>query len=538
MNTKTSVSLETSYMKMVSTTHRKKYGQYFTPTDIADLMATWICSHLSDDAKILDPAIGLGIFFRSISNLIADKQKNNIHFYGYDIDEHLVNQSAKELHNLTIDLYHQDFLTSNWEESYDSIICNPPYIKFRDYDNKEILLNTFVTEMNMKPSGFANLYILFLLKSLNQLKPGGRAAFIIPSEFLNSDYGIQIKQYLLENKLLKMVIIVDLEQQLFENAITTSAVFLFEKSDELDEIEFLTIKKEEDLIKLNDYIRTYPTTSTNRKGKVFPLDKLDANKKWRMYYQEENSKKYRNLRSFSDFAKASRGIATGANDFFTFNKTKQQKHNIDNKFLIPCLTKSSQVSTSFFLKQDYDRLVESDKPVSLLNVFPEDLKDPSLHRYIQLGQENGYHNRYLTKTRKPWYKNEKRNPAPILVGVFNRNRIKFIRNEAGVLHLTAFHCVYLLPKYEHFTELLMAYLLTDVAQELLNDYRRDYGNGLKKFEPNDINQSFIADLDLLNSSQIDTIHSLYLSIRAKQLVGEDTKIELVGLNTIFLQLLQ
>ena len=50
--------------------------------------------------------------------------------------------------------------------------------------------------------------------------------------------------------------------------------------------------------------------------------------------------------------------------------------------------------------------------------------------------------KFLTKSRKPWYALEKRPPAPIWVSVFNRNGVKFIRNEANISNLTTFHCVY------------------------------------------------------------------------------------------------
>ena len=56
----------------------------------------------------------------------------------------------------------------------------------------------------MKLSGFTNIYTLFILKSIWQLRKGGRTAYIVPSEFLNSDYGKDVKKYI------KKVVLLDL----------------------------------------------------------------------------------------------------------------------------------------------------------------------------------------------------------------------------------------------------------------------------------------------------------------------------------------
>ena len=47
-------------------------------------------------------------------------------------------------------------------------------------------------------------------------------------------------------------------------------------------------------------------------------------------------------------------------------------------------------------------------------------------------------------------------------------------------------------------DILFAYLLTDVAREIFEDNRREYGNGLQKFEPNDLNKAMMLDLTLLD----------------------------------------
>jgi len=118
----------------------------------------------------------------------------------------------------------------------------------------------------------------------------------------------------------------------------------------------------------------------------------------------------------------------------------------------------------------------------------------------------------LTANRSPWYSLENRQPAPIWVSVFNRSGLRFIRNEANISNLTSYHCIY--PKQTNLfveidIDLLFAYLLTDTAKQILDDNSRQYGNGLQKFEPNDLNKGMMLDLGLLDKQTSNEILKLY-----------------------------
>lgn len=131
--------------------------------------------------------------------------------------------------------------------------------------------------------------------------------------------------------------------------------------------------------------------------------------------------------------------------------------------------------------------------------------------YIKNGEREGVHLRHLTSHRKPWFAVEKRHPAPIWVSVFNRSGLRFVRNEAGVANLTTFHCIYPQPSLfnEVTTDLLFAYLISDTAKLIFEDNMREYGNGLKKFEPNDLNKGKMLDLRLLPNEKKKKMERLY-----------------------------
>lgn len=489
--------LEKEYKKQTSLIHRKKFAQFFTPEPVAKIMIDWVLGK-SQVQSILEPAFGLGVFSRLIL-----EQKRDINITSFDVDPVIFEIAKQNFNKFTnINYFLEDYLFNDWNSKYDAIICNPPYFKFHDYENKKTL-EEIKKRLNINLSGFTNVYTLFLLKSIYQLKEDGRAAYIIPSEFLNSDYGKLVKEYLIKSKTLKHIVLFDFEKNIFDDALTTSAIILLEKNNSTDKISFSNIKDFEAL-------KAYPNVPTFE----YEVEKLNPNIKWRTYYTEQNSKKYKDLIPFKNVAKVVRGIATGANDYFVFNNSKAKKHKIANDYLLPCITKSKDVKLPFFTKDDFNKLENDDANIYLIDACTNET-DKNISEYIKVGEKNGINKKYLTSKRTPWYSLENRPPSPIWVGVFNRNGLKFIRNEANISNLTTFHCIY--PNsnllYKINIDLLFAYLLTDVANQIFSDNRREYGDGLKKFEPNDLNNALMLDLSKLDTKTENEIINLYIDYK-------------------------
>lgn len=476
---------EKEYAGVVGLEHRKRFAQFFTPEVIADFMARWVLGGRKK-ADVLEPAFGLGAFSRSLF-----KQNPKVRVVGYEADATIYNYAAENVAQAGSDvlLYNEDYLRASWEDKYDGIICNPPYLKFHDYDNASLvpLVNG---QLGIRLNGFTNLYTLFLLKSISQLRDGGRMAYIVPSEFLNSDYGVEVKRALLRSGVLRHVVVVDFTQCAFDDALTTACILLCHKGGSLSEVRFSHVS---DVGQLQASLADYS---------AWAADQLKPETKWKQYYEGACSADYRHLVPFSTFAKVSRGIATGANDYFTFRESKKELYGIPERCLMRCVCHSTDVHGLFFTDDDFQRLSHSDKVVYLFN-GRADVEDEHVREYISLGEETGADKRYLTASRKPWYAIENRKPSPIWVSVFNRKGLRFVRNIAGVSNLTTFHCVYDAGVVD--IDVLFGYLVTNVAKEIFMDNSRQYGNGLVKFEPNDLNKGKAVDLRLLTEEEAQLV---------------------------------
>jgi len=126
--------LEATYKKQTNLTHRKKFAQFFTPESIAKIMTKWLAGNDKME-MVLEPAFGLGVF----SRFLISENKNLI-IRGFDVDSVIFKTAQQNFKpNQNIQLFLEDYLFNDWNNKYDGIICNPPYFKFHDYENKNAL---------------------------------------------------------------------------------------------------------------------------------------------------------------------------------------------------------------------------------------------------------------------------------------------------------------------------------------------------------------------------------------------------------------
>lgn len=465
---------EVSYTESAGQAHIKAKGQYFTHPVIADFMCEWACKNAG---SVLDPAVGNSIFLRC-----AARVNPGCALSGYEVDEKILEffgnpASAK--------IYHMDYLLNGWAANFDAIVCNPPYSRFQAVENRAEILKDIYAHTGIEYSSYTNLYLLFLIKSIFQMSPNGRLAYIVPTEFLNSKYGTAVKQLMIDKRLLRAIINFQNDSDIFFNATTTCCILLIDHAPK-DNICFYNVKEVSDLkLPAERWLKTEPHITVG-------YDVIRPDEKWRKYLFHENRRSYRNLVNLSRFCLVSRGIATGANDFYCLNRSKIQKYKIDMKYISECICRSADVKSNIFTKDNFKRLSEQDKTVYLLDI--KDKVSGGLTEYIRLGENEGVDKKYLPSCRNPWYLMEQKATAPIWVSTAGRGKIKFVRNLAGAKTLTTFHSVYIHEEFKDDTDFIFCYFLTPIAQTIIRNNRKALGNGLEKFQPNDFNTAQMLDL--------------------------------------------
>ncbi len=216
----------------------------------------------------------------------------------------------------------------------------------------------------------------------------------------------------------------------------------------------------------------------------------------------------------SDIAIVRRGVATGANDFFVKPREEFRALGIPEQFLKPILP-SSRYLKSDVIESNSDGYPNLLEPLALLDC-PVDAREversfPKLFQY--LNSESGLAARqgYLTSGRRPWYSQEQRQHAPVLVTYMSRarngaNPFRIFWNKSRATATNVF--LLLIPKAP------LAQLLADSPEKagLLRDFLaskqpsqfidqgRVYGGGLHKMEPKELGRidvtGLVADLGL------------------------------------------
>src|SRR5574340_1199767 len=230
----------------LTSAQRTQLGQVFTPFVIAREMAAWVTA-LRPPSHVLDPALGLGVFLRAV---LQNSTQPHPRLTGYEIDADLADQAQRLFSQngfSEVEIHPSSYLSASWAPRYDAILCNPPYRRFRGLPGKDDLVLQVKTNTGLEISRAANLYAFFLIKAVHQLTEGGRAAFILPFEFFNADYGRVIKQYLLDQGVLRKILILGEKIYPFEQVITTTCILCLERTPPVFPPEVVTCQTLDEL---------------------------------------------------------------------------------------------------------------------------------------------------------------------------------------------------------------------------------------------------------------------------------------------------
>ena len=228
-------------------------GQFRTPRHIIQLMVEMLAPQPTD--VICDPACGTAGFLVAAAEYQRDHHPDLLHddrgrdhfhhhmFHGFDFDNTMLRIGSMNmlLHGIeNPDIRYRDSLAQDHageEEKYTVVLANPPFAGSLDYENtaKDLLeiVKTKKTEL------------LFLALFLRLLKPGGRAAVIVPDGVLfgSSKAHKELRRILVEDQ--KLDAVVSLPSGVFKPyAGVSTAILFFTKTNSggTDQVWFYDMK--------------------------------------------------------------------------------------------------------------------------------------------------------------------------------------------------------------------------------------------------------------------------------------------------------
>jgi type I restriction enzyme M protein len=582
------------FEELIREDERHKLGQYFTSPLIIDLINAFSIHKASD--KVLDPSCGSGTFlvraYERKKKLLEEHNKPVKHedlldeIYGNDLSGYPAYLSMLNLAIRNPDkasypkIINKDFfaITSTTTEQlhnqegkyekkllpkFDAIVGNPPYTRQEDIgtmngtQSKEKIQKLIKTECHFEPSQRTSIYAYFFYHASAFLTDQGYLAFIVQNSWMDTDYGIDLQKYLLNN--FEIIAIIDSEiERFFPSAsVNTSIVIL--KKQKVEEIRnnnparfvYLTrpltqiIQHYKQVEGLRDVIMG---TTNNIVTDHFHINcitqsELSAHTKWGLLlkapkvYFDILEKGKNNWVSLSSIADVKFGLKTGCNEFFIVKDITEQinedyLHAAVNNFediLIPSKIKSKKLKLVengwkeiWLIEQEFLKpmltspkdtrryeLAASELPYSILVINKEKklLKEtsPYAFRYIQHGEKQHLHQRPSLNSRPIWY-NVGAKDIPALS--FN-----YIINEYGrtfkvqAYSNNNFHNIY--PKNGKANSIWL-YLNSTIAyliQQLI--MRSNLGDGAGKIETYELCNFPVINLDFESTtSQIGVVKNL------------------------------
>jgi adenine-specific DNA-methyltransferase len=481
--------LGTAYERLLDGGARRDAGQFQSPFYAADLMADWL---LREPTQILlDPGVGSGrLLFRAGIRANAPAR-----LLGFDTDALACAMARKNLNlrGLTkrSEVHQTDFLLDEVRERPDALTCNPPYSRHHVIaaDAKAAIHDGFEQRLGLRLSRLAALHALFLLRALEVVAPGGRLAFITPSDWLDVGYGRKVKSWVLEHADIEgLVLFPEGHLPFGADVMASAAITLLRKHNNPESARksapnaTCVVQLPEELTPVEDVLAAL--AGERRPSLRVVETRLAADHKWGRIPAGPTRRKRKGEKQLCELARVRRGIATGANSFFVVSEESRKELGLPESELRACIT-TPRLVEDLELAVDTLTTLSDATPRWALNCRRPDAEteDTPLGAYLRQGRAEGIPNGYLASRRRPWYGLEQRGPCPILFTYFNRGEARFIRNHAGAVPLNTWLIIE--PKDGVDTDELWVALNAGVMRERLWAACRNYA-GMWKLEPKEL----------------------------------------------------
>ena len=204
-----------------------KYAEYYTPHAVAKIRAAILVPEnvrgKVSNVSCYDPSAGSGTLLMNLAHAIGEQR---CAIYSQDISQKSSNLLRLNLilnnlvhsiphiiqGNTLLHPYHRD---GKALKKFDYIVSNPPFkMDFSDFrnelDSKEHQERFFAGVPNIPKQAKDKMaiYQLFLQHIVHSLKPGGKAAVVVPTGFITAQSGIdrKIREHLVDKKMLAGVV--------------------------------------------------------------------------------------------------------------------------------------------------------------------------------------------------------------------------------------------------------------------------------------------------------------------------------------------
>lgn len=270
---------------------------------------------------------------------------------------------------------------------FDVVIGNPPYIGFQRVPDKEYLNRCYVTA-----SGKYDFYVIFIEKGINLLNQNGELTYICPSYFYMRDYGKNTRQLLLKEGNIKYIVDFG-DSQKFDEALTYTCVFLFQKGD-----------NQRDVVKVFDgSLDEKDSFYIDKSNLIEPIWKIKRDKESAVLDKLEKISTY----NLGEITKSiSQGIVTGSNKTYLISEKDIKKQNLETTYMHKAykgkdIGNGSITYSGIYIFYPY-KINSKGKTVPISESELQE-KCPILYSYLSKSKDELLQRGYFANSNKQWF---------------------------------------------------------------------------------------------------------------------------------------
>lgn len=458
---------------------RKGRGAFFTPSEITRFMSEWAIRSSSD--TVLEPSAGDAAFLvAAVQRLQQLSPKSGIRptVRGVEIHEQSARTAAQRVASVggKAEIVHSDFFMVTPQPVYDTVIGNPPYIRYQDFSGEaRARSREAALRAGVALTGLASSWAAFTLHSAMFLKPGGRLALVLPAELLSVNYAAPVRRFLFAHFTDVQLVLFD--QQVFPEA-EADVVLLLAEGFRQGAAKHATIHQARNVHDLSELGQGLTWTPVDPAGKwTSSLIDPKATEPLKKLLDESV---FTALETWGD---TTLGIVTGNNKYFTLSPGRAKDLGLTSKELLRLSPPGSTHLRGLALTEAMlESLGERGQATYLF--YPEAPPSAPALAYIEDGRRTGVDTAYKCRVRKTWYKVPLVPAADLFLTCMNADTARLCVNEAKARYLNSVHGVFLKSEHRELgRELLAVASLNSVTLLHAEMVGRAYGGGILKIEP-------------------------------------------------------